>query len=529
MTGTVFAVASGKGGVGKTTTAINLGAMLAAADHGVVVVDTDLGMANVGGYLDFEMDGATLHEVLSGDASVEEAIYHAPGDIDVLPSSTDIYTFAQSQTAQLQRVVAELKEEYEYVLLDTGAGISYDTILPLSLADDVLLVTTPDVASVRDTAKTAELTSRVEGTVRGAVLTQRGNDILNADNVEGTLDTDVLTVVPDDETVPMGIDAGRPLALFSPNSPAATAYRELSNILSGETDTPELSGEPDTSASNVPSLSDAEFELGTPEESPGSDPSPESEPAEHENADPDPKASHSTATASNSETESSPFDSPLDSESAPEVEQEPESETEPESESETDPELESETEPESESSSSETPPLKDDSAESGPDPVSPPEDETSEISDSASDPVHELIDRKVVKTGDDADGSVPSAEPAPLETEASSEEVVDDADGPPLDADIPTDDADEFDTVLSDQTDRHAESTSEESADSSADLPDEIVEAEPDGDDDTDDLEAVPFQDEPVRPGPDSDGTDDDGRPGDEKNGLLGRIGSLFR
>ncbi|WP_231186084.1 AAA family ATPase [Haladaptatus sp. DYF46] len=512
MTGTVFAVASGKGGVGKTTTAINLGAMLAAADHGVVVVDTDLGMANVGGYLDFEMDGATLHEVLSDDATVEEAIYHAPGDIDVLPSSTDIYTFAQSQTAQLQRVVAELREEYEYVLLDTGAGISYDTILPLSLADDVLLVTTPDVASVRDTAKTAELTSRVEGTVRGAVLTQRGNDILNADNVEGTLDTDVLTVVPDDETVPMGIDAGRPLALFSPNSPAATAYRELSNILSGETDTPELSGEPDTSASNVPSLSDAEFELGTPEESPGFDPSPESEPAEHENADPDPTASHSAATASDSETESSPFDSPLDSESAPEVEQEPESE--------------SETEPESETSSS-------------------------EISDSASDPVHELIDRKVVKTGDDADGSVPSAEPAPLETEVASEEVVDDADGPPLDADIPTDDADapeptadtatpsdesvterddadEFDTVLSDQTDRHAESASEETADSSADLPDEIVEAEPD-DEEGNDVEAVPFQDETVRPGLGSDENDGDGDDGEEKNGLFGRIGSLFR
>lgn len=542
MTGTVFAVASGKGGVGKTTTAINLGAMLAAADHGVIVVDTDLGMANVGGYLDFEMDGATLHEVLSDDASVDEAIYHAPGDIDVLPSSTDIYTFAQSQTAQLQRVVAELREEYEYVLLDTGAGISYDTILPLSLADDVLLVTTPDVASVRDTAKTAELTSRVEGTVRGAVLTQRGNDILNADNVEGTLDTDVLTVVPDDETVPLGIDAGRPLAAFSPNSPAATAYRELSNILTGETDTPELSGEPSTSASNVPSLADAEFELETPEEALGSGSSSEPEPAEHTNVEPDPTTSHSATSASDAETEPLPFDSTPDSESAPEVE--PESEPEPKS----------ETKPESETESPETPPSRTEPAESGPESTSSPEDETS---DSASDPVHELIDRRVIKTGDDADDSEPSVEPAPLETEVSSEDDTDSPDGPPLGPDIPTDDADvpeptadtatppdesvterddadEFDTVLSDHADPSAESMSGETADSSADLPDEIVEAEPDDATDTDGVEAVPFQDGPVRPDIDSDGNggeDDDGEhdDGEEKNGLFGRIGSLFR
>ncbi|MFB9805439.1 AAA family ATPase [Haladaptatus pallidirubidus] len=117
MTGTVYAVASGKGGVGKTTTAINLGAMLASAEHEVIVVDTDLGMANVEGYLDFEPTDSTLHEVLAGETTVEDSIYEAPGDIHVLPSSTDIHAFAQSQTAKLQRVVAQLREEYEYVLL----------------------------------------------------------------------------------------------------------------------------------------------------------------------------------------------------------------------------------------------------------------------------------------------------------------------------------------------------------------------------------------------------------------------------
>ncbi|NEU58490.1 cell division ATPase MinD [Halorussus sp. MSC15.2] len=241
MSGTVYAIASGKGGVGKTTTAINLGAMLADRDHSVVVVDTDLGMANLADFLDFEIETPTLHEVLAGEAAFEDAIYRAPGDIDVLPSATDIEAFVKSDPANLEAVVADLREKYDYVLLDTGAGVSYDTLVPLALADAVLLVATPDVASVRDTAKTGELAERVESEVRGAVLTQRSSDILNADDVEETLGTDVLAVVPQDEAVPMGIDAGRPLAAFAPNAPAGQAYRELAAVLTGDADPdPEL-------------------------------------------------------------------------------------------------------------------------------------------------------------------------------------------------------------------------------------------------------------------------------------------------
>ena len=535
MTGTVLAVASGKGGVGKTTTAINLGAMLAAAEYSVVVVDTDLGMANVGGYLDFEIDGATLHEVLSGDANVEDAIYHAPGGIDAVPSSTDIYTFAQSQTAQLQQVVADLREKYEYVLLDTGAGISYDTILPLSLADDVLLVTTPDVAAVRDTAKTAELTSRVDGTVRGAVLTQRGNDILNADNVEGTLDTDVLTVVPDDETVPMGIDAGRPLAVFSPNSPPAKAYRELADILTGAMDTPELSGEPTASDSAPPSnspspsLADAEFELGTssPQESPvtESDTSPETTTADDappEDPDVEPTNSEDRPADPESVADATESDSGMESVDAPESDEVPEP---------TDgTELTDTTE-------------SDETTESA-DATEPPTDGSTPDSDDGSndDPVHDLIDQKVIKTGD-ADGSDPTVEAAPLEAETPAEEDGDDPDIPTGDADVPEptadtatppdesvdegDDENEFNTVLSDTPGTSPESTTtSEDPETPTDLPDEIVEAEPDDDE----LEAVPFQDEPVRPelenDGDGEGNDDDD---EEKDGLFGRIGSLFR
>ncbi|WP_227353084.1 cell division ATPase MinD [Haladaptatus salinisoli] len=471
MTGTVYAVASGKGGVGKTTTAINLGAMLAAANYEVVVVDTDLGMANVEGYLDFELAGPTLHEVLAGEADVADAIYEAPGDIDVLPSSTDIHAFAQSQTANLQRVVAELRDSYEYVLLDTGAGISYDTILPLSLADGVLLVTTPDVAAVRDTSKTGELAARVEATVRGAVLTQRSNDILNADDVEGTLDTDVLTVVPDDEAVPMGIDAGRPLAAFAPNSPAAKAYRELADILTGATDTPELSGEPRPADSRAPTRADAEAEL----------------------PDDDPATAASKATF-----DADPVHDLIDERIVEDADRREAAESTAENASES-----------SDDDPSETPPAESDAAES--DATNPDAGDSDDFDTALAERAAEFDE----PMGED--GPTRQVVPTASDEPTNGADSMEDADSST--ADEPTGDSDpiaEAEPAGAGEADREAGPPEE-----SPDLPDEIVDAE------SDDVDDVPFQDDPVPAELNAASEDED--EDDGKDGLFGRIGSLFR
>ncbi|WP_049969245.1 cell division ATPase MinD [Haladaptatus cibarius] len=530
MTGTVYAVASGKGGVGKTTTAINLGAMLASAEHEVIVVDTDLGMANVEGYLDFEPTNSTLHEVLAGEATVEDSIYEAPGDIHVLPSSTDIHAFAQSQTAKLQQVVAQLREEYEYVLLDTGAGISYDTILPLSLSDGVLLVTTPDVAAVRDTAKTAELTVRVEGTVRGAVLTHRSNDILNADDVEGTLDTDVLTVVPDDETVPMGIDAGRPLAMFAPTSPAATAYRELADILTGETDTPELSGEPNSAKS-----SESMFEDEDSAQSDGRAERKDTDPVESERPDSPSTGPDSSPTAEQGDpgpnSDSAPGTDPVHDlidrrviKTGDQTEDgEPTVEAVPDDGSAT-AELSSESddEPAFEKSFDELDEAPDDELQAPVTEDTDGEDDVANgnqgndfntvLADSTEDPEkasqQSADESNPTVTGPDStvNDSEPIAtesEPTPDESKSTPDESIPTAGNADSNADI-----------------------SDEAPEDSSNLPDEIVEAEPENEED---IDAVPFQDEPVRPHLNDEDEADSEEEDEEKNGLFGRIGSLFR
>ncbi|MFB6218725.1 MAG: MinD/ParA family protein [Halobacteriaceae archaeon] len=192
----VYAIASGKGGVGKTTTAIALAACAGAAGERAVVVDADLGMADVGTFLGLD-DGVTLHDVLAGDAAVE--------------------------------VAADLRERYDVVVLDAGAGLSHDTVLPLGLADEVVLVSTPDEVSVLDTDKTREMAERVGGRLRGIVFTKAVEADL--DDLSDGIGVDLLGVIPADDAVGEAAAARESVPAFAPGSPAGTAYMDLAATL----------------------------------------------------------------------------------------------------------------------------------------------------------------------------------------------------------------------------------------------------------------------------------------------------------
>jgi len=172
--GRVLAVAGAKGGVGKTTTAVNLGVALAEAGETVAVVEMDLAMANIVDFLQFEPE-ETLHDVLSGTVSTTEALYPIADRLHILPAGTELADFNAINVAALAPIIRSLRPAYDYVILDTAAGVSPETIYPLRLADEVIIVSTPRVASIRDAKKTIELASRVNGTVAGVDFRPRGN------------------------------------------------------------------------------------------------------------------------------------------------------------------------------------------------------------------------------------------------------------------------------------------------------------------------------------------------------------------
>lgn len=249
MSYTVYAIASGKGGVGKTTTAVNLGAMFAETGRDTIVVDVDLGMANLLDFLAVDVSGPTLQDVLAGDAEVAEAVYDSSNGLSILPGGTDLAGFGSVEPANLRAVVSELREEYDVILLDTGAGLSHDTVLPLGLADAVVLVTTPWRAAIHDTGKTLELTRKLDATAFGAVFTRVEDE--SPKELDALLDVPMIAAVPEDDQVGASIEAREPLATYAPESAAADVYRRLATALANESaaDLPAIGTSPKASES----------------------------------------------------------------------------------------------------------------------------------------------------------------------------------------------------------------------------------------------------------------------------------------
>ena len=284
----VYAIASAKGGVGKTTTTANVAATLADAGADVVVIDGDLGMANLAAALGVDPDGPTLHDVLSGAADPTEAVYTGPNGLRIVPGATALDAFSDADPRGLEAVISAFPDA-EFVLIDVGAGLSYETSLPLSVADEVVLVSTADRDALVDTEKTRRLTERLDGSVRGAVITRVDPGVPVADLVERHLDAPILATVPEDEAVRESVAAGEPLTTYAPHSAAAGAYRTLTSELTGieppDPPEPPAAYRPDPIEGRSPAAAGAEESAETDVERPADEPPSVDDPDPEEPAD----------------------------------------------------------------------------------------------------------------------------------------------------------------------------------------------------------------------------------------------------
>lgn len=157
--GKVVAVTSGKGGVGKTFVSANLAAALAKLGLRVLVLDADLGLANLDVVLNL-YPKITLHDVFTGKAKLEEAIIRAPGGFSVLLAGSGMVEYSRL-TPEVRddflRIMNGLVPHYDVVLLDTGAGISDVVLFAVSLASEVVVVATPEPTSLTDAYATIKV------------------------------------------------------------------------------------------------------------------------------------------------------------------------------------------------------------------------------------------------------------------------------------------------------------------------------------------------------------------------------------
>ncbi len=233
----VYTIASGKGGTGKTSVTLNLGTALAMLGKKTIVLDADIGMANLGLLLGLERCKITLHEVLSGRAEINEAIYEGPAGLKVVPSGLSLKGFQISKPDKLIKVMTALIEGMDYVLIDAPAGISKDGVIPLAVADRVLLVVNPELASMADALKTKAITEMLGRTVEGAILNRAELEKteLNRNKVSEILGLKVLELIPEDVNVRRAAAFKVPAVIRTPTSPAPIAFRRLAAQLAGET------------------------------------------------------------------------------------------------------------------------------------------------------------------------------------------------------------------------------------------------------------------------------------------------------
>jgi septum site-determining protein MinD len=228
-----FAVASGKGGTGKTTSTLALG-MALADTHDVTVIDADTGMANVLFHAGLADVGTTLHDVLAGEAQPRAAVYERFG-MAVVPCGTSLDGFRDADPTRLREVVATLAADTDVILLDSAAALgSRAAVLPVVLADRTVVVLQPTVPSLSDALKVQEYAATYDTGVAGLLfnrVTPDENIDAIAAKAERYFEGDTLAAVPESDVARAARRAGEPLLAHAPDSEAAAAYRRAADAL----------------------------------------------------------------------------------------------------------------------------------------------------------------------------------------------------------------------------------------------------------------------------------------------------------
>ncbi len=245
----VLVVTSGKGGVGKTTTTAALGAALAKAGQSVVLVDFDVGLRN----LDLVMGAERrvvfdLINVIQGDANLAQALIKDKrvDTLSLLPASQTRDKDALTPEG-VAKVIADLSEKFDWVICDSPAGIERGAQMAMHHADMAVIVTNPEVSSVRDSDRiigmldsTTEKAKAGEKMEKFLLITRydpqraaRG-DMLGTDDVLDILSIPLLGIIPESPDVLKASNVGAPVTIAEPDSAPARAYTEAARRLMGE-------------------------------------------------------------------------------------------------------------------------------------------------------------------------------------------------------------------------------------------------------------------------------------------------------
>jgi len=243
--GRMIAVASGKGGVGKTNVAVNLGISLARLGKRTVLIDVDIGLANADVILGVQ-PRFHLGNVLAGEVGILDALVPGPGGLQLLPGSTatSFSDLSEGERGFLASRFRQLEAGSDFMIIDTAAGISRNVIEFSRAADEVLVVTTPEPTAITDAYALIKAVAREKGHGRIRLVVNQAIDRTDAGRVSERIravarrflgiEVDNLGYILRDDRVPAAVRRRRPFVLDTPRTPASVCIRAIAERLLGE-------------------------------------------------------------------------------------------------------------------------------------------------------------------------------------------------------------------------------------------------------------------------------------------------------
>lgn len=234
----VIGILSGKGGVGKTTLVANLAASLTNDfKKNVIILDSNVTTSHLGLHLGLYEDlPVTLREVINRKSPLDYAIYiHPQTGVRLLPAPLNNRDM-KFDLDRFQSIIDTLKKNYDIVLVDTAPGLGKEAIVATNVIDEGIIVTTPDLPSVTDALKTIDMLKRLKKNVTGFVINRKKNEKyeLSAEEISSNLECSLLSIIPEDNKVPISISRGIPLVIMDGNSSASIAIKILAGDLVNE-------------------------------------------------------------------------------------------------------------------------------------------------------------------------------------------------------------------------------------------------------------------------------------------------------
>ena len=234
----VITIVSGKGGVGKTTSAVNLGAAMKQFGKEVIVLDANLTTPNLGLHLGAPIVPTSLNQVLAGKASVHEAVYEHESGMKIVPSSLSVRELKKLNEGKLKNVARQLRKMADIVLYDSAAGLGGEALAAIEASDEVVLVTNPEIPAVTDALKASKVIEDMGKPIKGVVVTRvRGNKTeMPVKNIQDMLELPLLGVIPEDVRVQAALVEKDAVMHTHPNAKVSRAYRKLAAKMIGKED-----------------------------------------------------------------------------------------------------------------------------------------------------------------------------------------------------------------------------------------------------------------------------------------------------